>query len=184
MVFFISAKAPWLFQHAMCAAAGRNRVLDVFISHRGADRHTGTNGKKIFVSLLHARLQQAGIRSFLDESSLAPGRKPWKTMLQAMRHCTIATLVLSESYGNSVWCLRELTEMVKAKLYVMPLFLGENSPAALTKMRARSCKLAGQAKPGELQAWQEAIDVAGSGWMQHQTSGCAASMLVFAHPLA
>ena len=67
--------------HAIPACAGRNQAWDVFISHRGADRLTKTNIKKTFVSFLHARLQQAGIRSFVDEDSLTPGEQAWGTIL-------------------------------------------------------------------------------------------------------
>ncbi|KAK9840210.1 hypothetical protein WJX74_005486 [Apatococcus lobatus] len=89
-----------------------------------------------------------GIRSFMDEDSLKPGEQAWETMLAAVRQCCIAIPVLSESYGNSVWCLRELAAMVEAKRHVMPLFLDDNS-------MARSIDSAGSA----------------SGWRQNQMSG-------------
>ena len=173
----MSRQSKWDL-HAIPASAGHDQVWDVFISHRGADKLTKTDIKKTFVSFLHARLQQAGIRSFMDEDSLKPGDEAWKTMMQAVRQCSIAIPVLSESYGNSVWCLRELTAMVETKRHVMPLFLDDSGPEVIKKIKAGSHKLACQAKPGELEEWQEAVELAGSptGWRQDQMSGCVAIM--------
>ena len=147
---------------------------DVFISHRGADELTRTNIKKTFVSFLHARLKQAGVTSFLDELSLQPGDAAEQVMLDAVRQCKIAIPVLTEGYGNSEWCLRELAIMVEAPgVVVMPLFLDEDGLAVLNKIRAASLRLSAQARPGELASWQRAIETAASstGWRQDQTNG-------------
>ncbi|KAK9836911.1 hypothetical protein WJX74_010990 [Apatococcus lobatus] len=164
---------------APSATTGHDQVWDVFISHRGADKLPNTNVKKTFVSFLHVRLQQTGIRSFMNEHSLEPGEQACEAMLAAVRQCRIAIPVLSESYGNSIWCLRELTAMVEATRHVMPLFLDDSGHEVLQKIKAGSRKLAGQVKPEELQAWRRAIEFAGSptGWRQVQMSGYHASLV-------
>ena len=153
--------------------AGQTQSWDVFISHRGADKLTKTDTKRKFVSFLHSRLTQAGIRSFMDEDSLELGGQAWEIMLEAVRQCRIAIPVLSEGYGNSVCCLRELTTMVKAKRHIMPLFLDEAGVDVVEKIKAGSCNLKAQADLGEFVAWDSALDAVGSltGWRLDQTNG-------------
>ena len=109
----------------------------------------------------------------MDEDSLKPGDQAWETMLAAVRQCSIAIPVLTEGYGNSKWCMRELAAMVETKRHIMSLFLDDDGTEVLKKIRAGSRKLKSQVDRSEFEAWQAAIDAVGdpTGWRQDQTNG-------------
>ena len=166
--------SSWLTQFNIPLAAGYSQKWDVFISHRGADSSTNTNIKKTFVSFLHARLEQAGITSFMDEKSLKPGDSAWKLMRDAVRRCSIAIPVLTESYGNSEWCLEELALMFQAPgVAVMPLFLDDDVGTVLQKIKDASARLKSRVSESTFDTWQQAIERVGArtGWRQDQMSG-------------
>ena len=150
---------------------------DVFISHRGKDKPTGTDTKRGFVSFLHDRLQMASVTAFVDEHELQSGdRDAEATMQSCLRSSSIAVPVLHASYGNSEWCLRELAIMVSTPgLVVMPVFLDDEGPAVLKQLKAGAARLqkAGKASREDVDTWIAAINTVGkiTGWRLDQMSG-------------
>lgn len=153
--------------------AGR-KSFDVFISHRGADVD-GNKDKKTFVNFLRARLEQAGIRTFMDEVSIKPGDAAWQVIQDAVRRCRIAVPVLTAGYGSSEWYLQELAIMMDApRMTAMPLFLDEDGTEVKKKLEAAAEMLASKSghSPETLAKWQQAIALVASiqGWRCNPTS--------------
>ena len=144
-----------------------SKRYDVFLSHRG-------DFKRGFASFLHARLDTNGITTFFDEFSLQPGDSADAVMTEAVDSCRIGLPVLTESFGTSEWCLRELSIMMQnPAVTVMPIFLDNNGTAVLDKIKAASECLRDMSKPADFAAWQTAISDVGScvGWRVDQTGG-------------
>ncbi len=139
---------------------------DVFISHRG-------DIKRSFVSFLRRSLGPAHTCLFVDETSLQPGVDGWKTITEALRDCYVALPVLTASYGESEWCLEELSIMMEARTQgtvdVLPVFLDDDGVGVLDKIRAAVTK---SARP-EVARWLEAIEKVGNitGLRLDQTGG-------------
>ena len=106
---------------------------DVFICHPGED--------KPFAILLHRRLQQLGLRSYLDKESLSAGSAAPHLLEAAVKSTQIAVVLLSEEFFVREWPQRELRWYLDAhserKHLLIPVYLG------LTNKRCgpESCKL-------------------------------------------
>jgi len=83
------------------------RLHEVFLSFRGEDTRAS------FTSHLHASLQNAGIKVFMDDDSLQRGDMISRSLLQAIEESDIAIIVFSRNYADSRWCLIELAKVMK-----------------------------------------------------------------------
>lgn len=101
-----------------------NDLFDVFLSHNSKD--------KPMVRRLAQALQRRGIRVWLDEEQLVPGR-PWQEALESIIQTTRTAAVLVGKDGLGPWEIPEmracLSEFVDRKLSVIPVLL----PDAPTK---------------------------------------------------
>ncbi|XP_010532027.1 PREDICTED: protein SUPPRESSOR OF npr1-1, CONSTITUTIVE 1-like [Tarenaya hassleriana] len=93
---------------------------DVFLSFRGEDVRRG------FLSHLYRALTDSGIHVFRDDKALRRGDFIGPALSEAIEESRIAIVVLSESYPNSHWCLRELLHITdcaeKKRLELVPVF--------------------------------------------------------------
>ncbi|KAM5577880.1 hypothetical protein ABKV19_008287 [Rosa sericea] len=91
---------------------------DVFLSFRGETRRG-------FTAHLLKELRDHGITQvFFDEEELEKG-KPISDLFSAIEQSRLAILVISQNYGSSTWCLRELSkilECMEARGAVLPIF--------------------------------------------------------------
>jgi hypothetical protein len=91
---------------------------DVFISHSGKD------SKKNFADLLRVDLERAGVQCFFDEHSLKVGDPAANKMLMAMEQVPYGVIILSPSFFESEWCMKEL-ETFERRRRMVPVFLEE-----------------------------------------------------------
>ncbi|PWA62298.1 toll/interleukin-1 receptor (TIR) domain-containing protein [Artemisia annua] len=95
-------------------------LYDVFLSFRGADtRNTFTNH-------LHKALEDANIKTFLDDTQIETGLYLKPELESAIRASRASIIVLSKNYASSTWCLNELALILKQhrdfKQIVIPIF--------------------------------------------------------------
>ncbi|GLJ25235.1 hypothetical protein SUGI_0482890 [Cryptomeria japonica] len=89
---------------------------DVFINHRGPDvKHTLA---KAMYHVLHA----TGLRVFLDSEELSLGDFLPAALQQAMRSAPLHVVIFSPTYAESIWCLAELSFMLKSGATIIPVF--------------------------------------------------------------
>ncbi|PRQ20968.1 putative TIR domain, P-loop containing nucleoside triphosphate hydrolase [Rosa chinensis] len=93
---------------------------DVFLSFRGKDT------RKTFTDNLHKALERAGVNAFMDDSELKKGENITAELEGAIRGSRISVIVFSENYGDSIWCLEELVQIMECKntlgQLVFPIF--------------------------------------------------------------
>ncbi|PWA62001.1 nucleotide-binding site protein [Artemisia annua] len=81
---------------------------DVYLSFRYEVR-------KKFVDHLYTALQQRGILTYVDNEDLSRGAPMDVTLLKAIQESRIAIVVFSIHYADSLWCLTELTSIIKCR---------------------------------------------------------------------
>ncbi|CAI0464444.1 unnamed protein product [Linum tenue] len=80
---------------------------EVFLSFRGPDtRHEITD-------VLYHFLIRSKIRTFKHDEDLHVDEGIWPSLVEAMKESRIYVPILSETYAESKWCLKELAEMVE-----------------------------------------------------------------------
>ena len=89
----------------------------VFISYSHADRAIATTT----LSLLEGR----GIKCWIDYRDAVPGENYAGSIVQAIRHCEVMVLLLSEKSGNSPHVLNEINSAVNAGRTIIPFKLDE-----------------------------------------------------------
>ncbi|KAF8017051.1 hypothetical protein BT93_H2304 [Corymbia citriodora subsp. variegata] len=93
---------------------------EVFLSFRGKDTRRG------FTSFLYTSLIDAGISVYKDDEELRKGEKFGSELLQAINQSKISIPIFSKGYAFSVWCLKELVQMVECHKTrgqkIMPIF--------------------------------------------------------------
>ncbi|KAK3417828.1 hypothetical protein EUGRSUZ_H03809 [Eucalyptus grandis] len=93
---------------------------EVFLSFRGPDTRAA------FTDFLYTRLDDAGIRTFKDDEELRIGEEFAPELLQAINQSKISIPIFSKGYASSVWCLKELVQMVECRKNgrqkIMPIF--------------------------------------------------------------
>ncbi|KAI6693108.1 hypothetical protein NL676_020818 [Syzygium grande] len=93
---------------------------EVFLSFRGPDTRSA------FTDFLYTSLDGAGIRTFKDDESLRVGEQFEPKLLQAINQSKILIPIFSKDYASSVWCLKELVQMVECektgRQKIMPIF--------------------------------------------------------------
>lgn len=95
-----------------------NRSFDVFLSHNSKD--------KLAVQQLAQALQGRGLKVWLDEEQLVPGR-PWQEAVEEIIQTTRTAAVLVGKDGLGPWEIPEmracLSQFVKRRLPVIPVLL-------------------------------------------------------------
>ncbi|KAI6684848.1 hypothetical protein NL676_030761 [Syzygium grande] len=120
--FVVSASNP-SFISPIPTGEGSDQY-DVFLSFRGSDTRNG------FSDHLYHGLVNAGINLpicvFRDENSIPIGEEFGSQILDAISRSKISIPIISENYGSSKWCLRELIRIMYCKKsmsqMVFPIF--------------------------------------------------------------
>ncbi|XP_010050891.2 TMV resistance protein N-like [Eucalyptus grandis] len=93
---------------------------EVFLSYRGPDTRAG------FTDFLYTYLVDLGVRTFKDDEDLRISKEFSPELIQAIEQSKISILILSKDYASSVWCLKELTQMVECRKrkgqIILPIF--------------------------------------------------------------
>ncbi|XP_056168677.1 disease resistance protein RPV1-like [Syzygium oleosum] len=102
----------------MATSSGHD--YEVFLSFRGPDTRAA------FTDFLYTSLDGVGIRTFKDDESLRVGEQFEPKLLQAINQSKILIPIFSKGYASSVWCLKELAQMVECqktgRQTIMPIF--------------------------------------------------------------
>ncbi|XP_056168736.1 disease resistance protein L6-like [Syzygium oleosum] len=93
--------------HGMANSSGFD--YEVFLSFRGPDT------RATFTDHLYTSLKNTGIRTFKDDEDLREGEEFAPKLLQAIKQSKILVPIFSKDYATSVWCLKEVVQMVECK---------------------------------------------------------------------
>ncbi|GLJ34140.1 hypothetical protein SUGI_0686350 [Cryptomeria japonica] len=93
-----------------------NLPYDVFINHCGMDV------KKTFANSLYNTLIGLGFRVFLDSKELELGEFFPTALEAAMSSAKLHIAIFSANYGQSPWCLEELSIMLTTGTQIVPVF--------------------------------------------------------------
>lgn len=103
---------------AMSVDGAARSVFDVFLSHNSED--------KPLARTLKQKLEQWGLRAWLDEESL-PGGQPWQEVVEPIIRTVLAAAVLIGPSGMGPWQRKEVSAFVEEDhsrgLPVIPVFL-------------------------------------------------------------
>ncbi|KAK3428266.1 hypothetical protein EUGRSUZ_F04314 [Eucalyptus grandis] len=80
---------------------------EVYLSFRGPDTRAG------FADFLYTYLTDAGVRAYRDDEERRIGEEISLEQLVAVEQSKIFIPIFSKGYASSIWCLRELTQMVE-----------------------------------------------------------------------
>ncbi|KAI6668034.1 hypothetical protein NL676_000011, partial [Syzygium grande] len=145
---------------------------EVFLSFRGPDTRAG------FTDFLYASLKDAGIRTFKDDEELRVGEEFAPELLQAINQSKILIPIFSKGYASSVWCLKELVQMVECqktgRQKIIPIFY-DVAPSEVRHQTEGYAKafLAHENKKRHdektIQGWKDALSAVGAinGWDLH-----------------
>ncbi|KAF8017208.1 hypothetical protein BT93_H2410 [Corymbia citriodora subsp. variegata] len=93
---------------------------EVFLSFRGPDTRSG------FTDFLYTSMIDVGIRAYRDDEELRVGEEIGPELLRAINQSKISIPIFSKGYASSVWCLKELIQMVECQKTrgqkIMPIF--------------------------------------------------------------
>lgn len=94
---------------------------EVFLSFRGPDTRAS------FTGILHERLTEVGIRTFMDSEDLRPGEEIGSNLLEAISQSKILIPIFTKGYASSKWCLMEAVAMAQCldsgKQKIFPIFI-------------------------------------------------------------
>lgn len=90
---------------------------NVFISYSHAERSVATT----VLSLLESK----GIKCWIDYRDAVPGENYAGSIVQAIKHCDVVVLLLSERSGNSIHVLNEINSAVNAARTIIPFKLDD-----------------------------------------------------------
>ncbi|XP_039169674.1 disease resistance protein RPV1-like [Eucalyptus grandis] len=142
---------------------------EVFLSFRGKDTRAD------FTDFLYTSLVDAGIRVYRDDEELRVGEEIGLELLQAINQSKISIPILSKGYASSVWCLKELVQMVERQKTrgqkIIPIFYdvtpsevrsqtGDYVEAFLSHEKSK------RYNEGTIGEWKAALSVVGAikGW--------------------
>ncbi|KAF8017396.1 hypothetical protein BT93_H2537 [Corymbia citriodora subsp. variegata] len=104
--------------HKMATSLGYD--YEVFLSFRGLDT------RATFTDFLYTSMINAGIRAYRDNEELRTGEEIGPGLLKAINQSKISIPIFSKGYASSVWCLKELVQMVECQKTrgqkIMPIF--------------------------------------------------------------
>ncbi|XP_075086040.1 toll/interleukin-1 receptor-like protein [Nicotiana tabacum] len=93
---------------------------EVFLSFRGEDT------RKTFTGHLYSKLDNVGVKTFIDDEELRKGDVISRELEKAIEESRISIIVFSRNYASSSWCLDELVKILeckeKLKQMVLPIF--------------------------------------------------------------
>ncbi|KAF8029361.1 hypothetical protein BT93_E1913 [Corymbia citriodora subsp. variegata] len=93
---------------------------EVFLSFKGLDTRSA------FTDFLYTSLTKAGIYTFKDDAELRVGEEFASGLLRAINQSKISIPIFSKNYAYSIWCLKELVQMVECqkngRQKIMPIF--------------------------------------------------------------
>ncbi|XP_056174254.1 disease resistance protein RPV1-like [Syzygium oleosum] len=145
---------------------------EVFLSFRGPDTRAG------FTDFLYTSLKDAGIRTFKDDEELRVGEEFAPELLQAINQSKISIPIFSKGYASSVWCLKELVQMVECqktgRQKIIPIFY-DVAPSEVRHQTEGYAQafLAHENKKRHdektIQGWKDALSAVGAinGWDLH-----------------
>ncbi|CAL1395726.1 unnamed protein product [Linum trigynum] len=98
---------------------------EVFLSFRGPDT------RREITDVLYHFLIRSKIRTFKHDEDLPVDEGIWPSLVEAMKESRIYVPILSETYAESKWCLKELAEMVEYRKQdkgriILPIFYKVN----------------------------------------------------------
>ncbi|XP_056164708.1 disease resistance protein RUN1-like [Syzygium oleosum] len=145
---------------------------EVFLSFNGSDTRAG------FTDFLYTSLNDAGIRTFKDDKELGIGEEFAPELLQAINQSKISIPIFSKGYASSVWCLKELVQMVECqktgRQKIIPIFY-DVAPSEVRHQTESYAKafLAHENKKRHdektIKGWKDALSAVGAinGWDLH-----------------
>ncbi|XP_056166467.1 disease resistance protein RPV1-like [Syzygium oleosum] len=145
---------------------------EVFLSFNGSDTRAG------FTDFLYISLKDAGIRTFKDDEELGVGEEFAPELLQAINQSKISIPIFSKGYASSVWCLKELVQMVECqktgRQKIIPIFY-DVAPSEVRHQTEGYAQafLAHENKKRHdektIQGWKDALSAVGAinGWDLH-----------------
>ncbi|KAG5588606.1 hypothetical protein H5410_049040 [Solanum commersonii] len=150
------------------SSSSSHLFCDVFLSFRGKDT------RKNFTGHLYVRLCQVGVNTFIDDEELRKGDVISNKLDKAIEQSRVATVVFSENYASSSWCLDELVKILdcRAKLnqVVLPIFY-DVDPSQVRKQTGSFGEALAKHKErsigaGRMKKWKAALTEAAnlSGW--------------------
>lgn len=155
------------------SSSSRHWKYDVFVSFRGKDTRKGFTGH------LYMALNGAGINVFGDDDQLPRGTLIKQELMQAIKGSKISVIVFSRSYGDSIWCLEELVEILGCRKrwgqLVLPIFYDVDPSDVRNQTgsfgEAFDQKLQEKDKH-QIQRWRDALTEAAnlSGWELRNTT--------------
>jgi hypothetical protein len=127
----------------------------VFLSHTGRDE-TARN----FTAHLKESLDQNKISAFYDMQSTNGGEQWTKTMEDNVANCRVFVAILSPTYFEQYWCMRELHLAVKHERTVLPVIYSLHETNMFPQDKADFCNTF-QSKNGlteeELDEWWDIV---------------------------
>jgi TIR domain len=119
-------------------------LSQAFLSHTGQDNDNGHNAAN-FTKHVAASLRRDGIQRFLDCDSLKLGADWSDDITDNAQHSRVMVAVLSPSYFERYWCMRELDLAITAStsidgITIIPVFYGIRGLGALLKDKTVSAK--------------------------------------------
>jgi TIR domain len=147
-------------------------IRQAFISHTGQDPGAAT-----FAAQLSKDLRGIGISTFLDHRSLGGGDDWSEVIKHNARHSHVMVVVLSQSYFQQWWCMRELDLAVSAKMQgehiaVIPVYYGITDLGDMIKTQQQAWQ---EMWEGFIQKGKEAVNVkrwvANLHWLKERCQG-------------
>ncbi|XP_056172852.1 disease resistance protein RPV1-like isoform X2 [Syzygium oleosum] len=154
----------------MATSSGHD--YEVFLSFNGSDTRAG------FTDFLYTCLNDVGIRTFKDDKELGVGEEFAPELLQAINQSKISIPIFSKGYASSVWCLKELVQMVECqktrRQKIIPIFY-DVAPSEVRHQTEGYAKafLAHENKKRHdektIEGWKDALRAVGAinGWDLH-----------------
>ncbi|KAF3796585.1 putative disease resistance protein [Nymphaea thermarum] len=129
--------------------------FDAFLSFRGLDI------RNRFVSHLYKALKRSNVSAFMDNNDLGKG-EPIENLLKHVRESRILLPIFSKSYADSIWCLKEVTEMVEVmktdqSVDIVPIFFDIEPDDVRCWYRHSQGQFKGGASAGEKKKWRKAL---------------------------
>ncbi|WVZ09800.1 hypothetical protein V8G54_014330 [Vigna mungo] len=172
LYFYISLMPSNAIVQYSSSSSHAINTYDVFVSFRGEDTRNN------FTGFLFQALRTKGIHAFKDDQHLNKGQSIAPELLQAIQASRLFIIVFSNNYASSIWCLRELAEILNcvqtSPRPVIPIFY-DVDPSVVRKQSGCYEKAFAEhenrfrenkAKMEEAKRWRKALtEVANlSGW--------------------
>nr|GEY24851.1 Toll/interleukin-1 receptor (TIR) domain-containing protein [Tanacetum cinerariifolium] len=115
----LAAKSKLMLEEASSSSKDEH-IYDVFLSFRGADTRNS------FTNHLHKALENANLKTILDDKEIETGLYLKPELERAIRASRASIIVMSKNYASSTWCLNELVLILEQhrefNQIVIPIF--------------------------------------------------------------